>query len=171
MSNLDGFPPIISTNATVLILGTMPGTASLLKQEYYGHPRNAFWPIMNALFAMAPELCYRERKTKLIDNGIAVWDVLQGCKRQGSLDSNIEPASMKINNFEEFFAEYGGIKHVFFNGVVAEKLYQKNVLPALCNRFSFLEYRRLPSTSPAYASLTLAQKTEAWKVITQVNIK
>jgi double-stranded uracil-DNA glycosylase len=171
MSNLDGFPPIVSKNATVLILGTMPGTASLLKQEYYGHPRNAFWPIMNALFAMAPELCYRERKEQLIDNGIAVWDVLQGCKRQGSLDSNIEMASIRTNNFEDFFTEYDGIKHVFFNGAMAEKLFQKYTLATLCNRFSYLDYRRLPSTSPAYASLTLAQKTDAWKIISQVNTK
>lgn len=167
MSNLDGFAPIVSKNATVLILGTMPGAASLLKQQYYGHPRNAFWPIMNTLFAMPAELCYRERKAKLIDNGIAIWDVLQGCKRLGSLDSQIEPASIRINNFEDFFAEYSGIKQVYFNGAMAEKLYQKHSLPALYNRFSYLEYRRLPSTSPAYASLTVVQKTEAWKVITQ----
>ena len=77
MSDIDGFAPIISGNASVLILGTMPSEASLLKQQYYGHPRNAFWPIMSALFASDPELCYRRRKEMLMKNGIAVWDVLK----------------------------------------------------------------------------------------------
>jgi double-stranded uracil-DNA glycosylase len=171
MSNLAGFAPIVSKNAKMLILGTMPGSASLLKQQYYGHPRNAFWPIMNTLFAMPPELCYRERKETLIDNGIALWDVLQACKRRGSLDSNIEMTSIKINNFEEFFAEYYKIKRVFFNGAMAEKLYRKYNLPLLLNRFPCIEYHRLPSTSPAYASLSVIQKAEAWKIITQVNTK
>lgn len=167
MSNLDSFAPIVSKNAKVLILGTMPGAASLMKQQYYGHPRNAFWPIMNALFAMAPELCYVERKQVLINNSIAVWDVLKSCNRPGSLDSKIDMTSIRINQFDAFFAEYSGIKHVYFNGAMAEKLYQKYCSPTLCHPFCYLEYRRLPSTSPAYASLSEAQKTEAWKIIKQ----
>jgi hypoxanthine-DNA glycosylase len=167
MSYFDGFAPIVSENARVLILGTMPGAASLQKQQYYGHPGNAFWPIMNALFAMPAELCYRERKERLSEQGIAVWDVLQGCKRPGSLDSNIDMSSIRINDFENFFADHHGIGLVFFNGAMAEKLYRKYCLPALSARFIYLQYRRLPSTSPAHASLNLAQKTEAWEIIKQ----
>lgn len=171
MSDIEGFEPVVSGNAKVLILGTMPGVASLLRQQYYGHPRNAFWPIMGALFAAEPELGYLLRKNILTGNGIAVWDVLQACNRPGSLDSNIELASIRINNFADFFAEYRHITHVFFNGGMAEKLYKKHIVPVLPQRFSYLEYRRLPSTSPAYASLNLAQKIDAWKVIKQVVVK
>ena len=168
MRKLDSFAPIVSKQAKILILGTMPGTASLQKQQYYGHPRNAFWPIMEALFAINPELCYRDRKAKLTENGIAVWDVLLSCNRRGSLDSQIEKTSIRVNNFADFFTEYNHIKHVFFNGALAESLYRKNSLPTLGNRFSYLHYRRLPSTSPAHASLTVAQKVQAWSVVAQL---
>jgi hypoxanthine-DNA glycosylase len=163
--------PIVSEHSNVLILGTMPGVASLLRQQYYGHPRNAFWPIMGALFGMEPGLCYIERKEALISNGIAVWDVLQSCKRLGSSDSNIKPASIRINDFMSFFAKYNNIKQVFFNGKMAEKVYQQRILPVLNHRFSYLEYHCLPSTSPAYASLKLEQKIEAWKIIKQHVVK
>lgn len=171
MSEINGFAPIVAKNAKVLILGTMPGVASLLRQQYYGHPRNAFWPIMGALLGMSPELDYAQRGKMLIDNGVAVWDVLQGCNRPGSLDSNIALASIRINNFADFFAEYRFIARVFFNGGMAEKLYKKHVIPVLPQQFSYLEYQRLPSTSPAYASLNPAQKMDAWKVIKQVVVK
>jgi len=171
MSEIKGFAPVVSGNAKVLILGSMPSVASLARQQYYGHPRNAFWPIMGALFGAVPELCYQQRKEILMQNGIAVWDVLQGCNRLGSLDSNIKLASIKINDFADFFAEYKLIEQVFFNGAMAEKLYKKHVLPILNQRFSYLEYQRLPSTSPAHASLRLEEKIEAWKVIKRHVVK
>jgi double-stranded uracil-DNA glycosylase len=171
MSNLDGFAPIVSKQAKALILGSMPGAASLLKQQYYGHPRNAFWPIMGALFVMDPELDYFGRKQALINNGIAVWDVLQSCNRLGSLDSQIEMASIITNRFDEFFTEYSAIRYVFFNGAMAEKLYRKYSLPTLSQHFSYLQYRRLPSTSPAHASLNLGQKIEAWQIVKRSMLK
>jgi hypoxanthine-DNA glycosylase len=171
MSAIDGFAPIVSGNARVLILGTMPSEASLLRQQYYGHPRNAFWPIMSELFGSDPGLCYQRRKELLINNGIAVWDVLESCHRLGSLDSNIKLATIRANDFTGFFSEYKGIKRVFFNGRMAEKLYQKRVLPILNHRFSYLQYQCLPSTSPANASLKFEQKIEAWKVIKQHVVK
>ena len=171
MTAIDGFAPIVSGNARVLILGTMPSEASLLRQQYYGHPRNAFWPIMGALLDFAPDLCYQRRKALLMDNGLAVWDVLQSCHRLGSLDANIKLATIKPNDFAGFFAEYAGIKRVFFNGKTAEQLYQKRILPTLKHRFSYLEYQCLPSTSPAYAALKIEQKIEAWKAIKQSMVK
>lgn len=171
MSDITGFAPVVSGDAKVLILGTMPSVASLARQQYYGHPKNAFWPIMGVLFGAAPELGYQQRKEILMANAIAVWDVLQGCKRLGSLDSNIKPESIKINDFAAFFAEHEFIEHVFFNGAMAEKLYKKHVLPTLNHRFSYLEYQRLPSTSPAHASLRLEEKIEAWKVIQRHVVK
>jgi hypoxanthine-DNA glycosylase len=171
MSDIDGFAPIVSGNASVLILGTMPSEASLLRQQYYGHPRNAFWPIMSVLFSSDPELCYQRRKEVLIENRVAVWDVLRSCSRVGSSDSNINLATIVTNDFMDFFTEYKCIKRVFFNGRMAEKLYQKRILPTLNHRFSYLECQCLPSTSPAYASLKFEQKIEAWKVIKQHVVK
>jgi hypoxanthine-DNA glycosylase len=149
----------------------MPSEASLLRQQYYGHSRNAFWSIMSALFGLDPACCFQRRKEVLIENGIAVWDVLQSCNRLGSLDSNIKLATIRTNDFAGFFTEYKGIKRVFFNGRMAEQLYQKRVLPTLNHRFSYLEYQCLPSTSPTYASLKFEQKIEAWKLIKQPVVK
>jgi double-stranded uracil-DNA glycosylase len=171
MSAISGFAPIVSSDAKVLILGTMPSEASLLRQQYYGHPRNAFWPIMSALFDSDPALCYQRRKEILMENGIAVWDVLRSCNRLGSLDSKIKLATISTNDLAGFFFEYKGIMRVFFNGRMAEKLYQRRILPTLNHRFSYLDYECLPSTSPANASLNLEQKIEAWKVIKQHVVK
>lgn len=171
MSDIEGFAPIVSGDSSVLILGTIPSETSLLRQQYYGHSRNAFWPIMSALFGSYHGLCYQRRKETLMENGIAVWDVLQSCHRLGSLDSNIELATLKTNDFDAFFTEYQCIKGVFFNGRMAEKLYQKRILPTLNHRFSYLEYQCLPSTSPAYASLKFEQKLDAWKAIKQHVVK
>jgi double-stranded uracil-DNA glycosylase len=171
MSDIDGFAPIVSSNASVLILGTMPSEASLSRQQYYGHPRNAFWPIMSALFASNPGLCYLRRKEMLMENGIALWDVLKSCNRLGSLDSKIKLATIRTNDLASFFNEYKGVKRVFFNGRMAEKLYQNRILPTFSHRFFYLDYQCLPSTSPAYASLNLEQKLDAWKVIKQHVVK
>jgi double-stranded uracil-DNA glycosylase len=171
MPAIAGFAPIVTGNASVLILGSIPSEASLLRQQYYGHPRNAFWPIMGALFDSDPELSYQRRKEMLMKNGIAVWDVLQSCNRLGSLDSSIELATIRTNDFTGFFTEYKYIKKVFFNGRMAEKLYQKWILPTLNHGFSYLEYHCLPSTSPTHASLNFEQKIEAWKVIKQHVVK
>ncbi|MGZ8165681.1 MAG: DNA-deoxyinosine glycosylase [Methylobacter sp.] len=172
MSDIEGFAPIVSPNASLLILGSMPGAVSLLKQQYYGHPGNAFWPIMGALFAAYPELDYQQqRKEILLENGVAVWDVLQSCKRLGSLDSNIKLSSITINDFTSFFNEYQLIKRVYFNGGMAEKIYKKHILPTLNKCFSYLQYQRLPSTSPAFALFRLEQKIAAWEVIKQDMIK
>lgn len=171
MTIINGFAPIVSKSARVLILGSMPSTTSLAKQQYYGHPKNAFWQVMGALVGARPELDYQQRKQILIDHHIAVWDVLQSCIRPGSLDSNIDMDSIEVNDFVDFFSEYRSIKRVFFNGGAAEKVFNKQVLPKLDNRFGYLEYQRLPSTSPAHAGRTLEQKINAWKVILQPVVK
>ncbi|MCX7099758.1 MAG: DNA-deoxyinosine glycosylase [Methylococcales bacterium] len=171
MSAVEGFPPIVSDNAHSLILGTMPSVSSLLKHQYYGHPKNAFWPIMEALFGDQTVLNYLQRKELLMKNQVALWDVLQSCQRVGSMDAKINPASVKANDFVGLFAAHPGIKRVFFNGKVAEKLYRKNVLPNLAAHFSYLEYHCLPSTSPAFATLKFVQKLEAWKIINQSMVK
>lgn len=171
MSVITGFPPIAAPTARLLILGTMPSVASLQKQHYYAHPHNAFWPIMGALFDFEPGLDYTLRQQTLINNHIAVWDVLQSCRRPGSLDADIELASLMTNDYRWFFSQHPYIKHLFFNGKMAEKLYRQHVLPDIVTHYPDLSYHLLPSTSPAFATLKLAQKLEAWKLINQLVVK
>lgn len=167
-TRITGFPPIAAANAHVLILGSMPSETSLRKAQYYGHQRNAFWPIMGELFGALPELDYQVRKQILMQNGVAVWDVLKSCMREGSMDADIALSSIETNDFALFFNNHPKIKSVFFNGETARKVYLKRVLPNLDGRYGLLAYHRLPSTSPAYATMKLAQKVDAWKVIKQM---
>jgi len=164
MSHIHSFTPIASAGSRVLILGSMPGVASLHAAQYYAHPRNAFWPIMGQLLGFAPAVGYRHRVAALKNSRIAVWDVLQSCIRQGSGDDSIDDESIVVNNFNAFFARHRQVERVFFNGMKAESSFRRLVLPYL-ERTGF-RLKRLPSTSPAHASLTLAQKFEAWQAVT-----
>ena len=164
MNNIVGLNPIARINATILVLGSMPGDISLQKQEYYGHQRNAFWPIMFSLFSRGIDINdYTQRKKLLIVNKIAVWDVIQSCYRTGSLDSAIQMDDLNVNNFYQFFTRHQKIKKVCFNGAKAENIYAKFVLPNIKEHFKHFEYARLPSTSQAHAAMSLQDKTQAWK--------
>jgi len=168
---LVGFKPIIASDAKILILGSMPSTTSIDLQQYYAHPRNAFWQIMSALLNDNPEQSYSSRIKWLMINKIAVWDVLQHCQRTGSLDANINFTTAKNNDFNHLYSDHPSIKHVFFNGKLAEKHYKQHILPTLDKQYTYLDYHYLPSTSPAYAALKLEQKIEAWKAIKQSMVK
>lgn len=163
MSHVHSFAPIADASARVLILGSMPGRISLEKQQYYAHPRNAFWPLMGELFGVPPELDYDERLRCLQQQHIAVWDVLKLCTREGSLDSAIVESSIECNDFASLFERCPGIKQVFFNGAKAEATYRRYVAPVLST--PEIRFRRLPSTSPAHASLDLSAKLSAWKIV------
>lgn len=163
MKTLTGFAPIASIESKILILGSVPGAQSIQKSQYYGHPRNAFWPIMAALFNELTGKDYEARRCVLAQRGIAVWDVIQSCTRNGSLDANIETTSIKPNDFHDFFSEHPNIKTIFFNGATAEKLFKTYVLPKSGQRVAEFVYQRLPSTSPAHANLTLEEKIQIWK--------
>lgn len=166
---IEGFAPIVDEQSRLLVLGSMPSVESLRKQQYYGHGRNAFWPIMMQLFNGPPDAGYDLRKQIVLANHIAVWDVLKSCRRPGSLDSKIESDSIISNDFAAFFAKYARIKGVFFNGAAAEKMYRKYVLATLKEEFANLPCTRLPSTSPAHAAMSLQQKTEYWRVLAEVS--
>jgi hypoxanthine-DNA glycosylase len=163
MSTIHSFAPIENENARILILGSMPGVASLRAAEYYAHPRNLFWRMMGTLISLDPESAYEQRILALISVRIALWDVLHSCTRDGSLDANIDKASQAPNDFHSFFAGHINITHVFFNGSVAEQIFRREVLPDL--KLPHIEYLRLPSTSPANASLTFEQKHMAWNAV------
>ncbi len=160
--------PIAQTDARVLILGSMPGKLSLAQQQYYAHPRNGFWKIIAHLFGFNVDLHYADKLLALQQHKLALWDVIQCCERQGSLDSNISNASIISNDFASFFAQHPCIQHIFFNGSCAYQAYHKRVLPQLAEQWQTLAGTRLPSTSPAMASLTFEQKLSAWSVIKHV---
>lgn len=164
MSRLEGFPPIAAADAHTLILGSMPGAASLAAGEYYAHPRNGFWTIVCAVLGIDATLPYAERARGFAERGYALWDVLGACRRQGSLDARIEADSIEVNDFAGFFAAHPHIERVFFNGTTAEACFRRHVAPGLGVRFG-VDCRRLPSTSPANASITYAAKLAAWQEI------
>lgn len=161
MARVRSFPPLSSASAHTLILGTMPGTASLRVREYYAHPRNAFWGIAGAMLGFDPDLPYPMRCARLIDAGFAVWDVLRSCERPGSLDASIEGGSVVANDFRGFLSQHPRVARVFFNGSQAEALYRRHVLGTFEPRAP-LTFMRLPSTSPAHASLSFAAKARVW---------
>lgn len=165
-----GFPPISDKKARVLILGSMPGVASLDAQQYYAHPRNAFWPIVFAILANsdAPIFSlpqYRQRTELLQSRGIALWDVLQTCYREGSLDSSIQESSIVANDFLTLFRKTPDLRAVFFNGAKAEHSFHKFIQADINQEFGHLSFARLPSTSPAHASLSIHEKLKKWRQI------
>lgn len=165
MTHVHGFPPVEDSTASILILGSMPGKESLRAGQYYAHPRNAFWKIMGELVGAFPSLPYQSRIQILKSAGIALWDVLDSCQRHSSLDSDIVKATITANDCKSFFAAHPNITQVFFNGLMAEKFFRRHVLPLL--EPLTLHYQRLPSTSPAHASLSYEQKLQAWEVVTR----
>ncbi len=163
MPRVESFPPIAPRDATTLILGSMPGEASLRAGQYYAHPRNHFWPILGELVGFDPAAPYARRVRALGGARIAVWDVLQSCVREGSLDSAIDDGTLVPNDFAAFLRGHPQVARVFFNGAKAEASYRRYVLSSVAARQ--MSYRRLPSTSPANASQSYARKLAAWRAI------
>lgn len=157
-----GFAPLAGAGAQTLILGSMPGVASLEAQQYYAFSRNAFWKIMGDLFDAGPQLDYPQRLEKLVLNRIALWDVIATCHRPGSLDSAIRESDLTTNDFGGFFQQYPEINRICFNGQKAADLFMKKVHPQLDAHY---QYITLPSTSPAHASKNYIQKLQEWSVI------
>ena len=156
---VQGLAPVLPRLPRLLILGSMPGKVSLEQQQYYAHPRNAFWPIMAALLGDTPGMSYVQRCRMLEEGGIAVWDVLGSCQRQGSLDADIVPGSERINDIPALAGRHPGLRAIALNGGKAHALYRRHVQ----NRMpSPLPALRLPSTSPAHASMTMADKMKIW---------
>ena len=159
------FPPVSRPDAEILILGSMPGIASLEAAEYYAHPRNAFWPIMGELFDAGPDLAYEARLEKLRDSRIALWDVYAACERPGSLDSAIVDGTAEVNDFAAFLTEHAAIHAICCNGSKAHDAFRRRVLPTLTSRMSGTALHRLPSTSPANAGMSHQHKLAAWREV------
>ena len=154
-----GFPPVARIDARILVLGSLPSRRSLEAGEYYAHPRNTFWPIMAELAGAGGS--YNERCGTLIDQRVALWDVLAEAPRPGSLDADIQTAAAAPNDFCAFFGKHRQIVRIGFNGQTAARLFEK-LVPTEC-RAMIAEYRILPSTSPAYAAMPYAAKLSAWR--------
>ena len=165
MSSARGFPPVASEDAEILILGSMPGKRSLQVQQYYAHPKNAFWWIMEELFRLSADSPYEQRLQLLIRNRIALWDLVATCNRPGSLDTSIDEASIVVNDFSSFYRQHPRIRSVFFNGAKAEQSYRRYVTPSLKDWQQKIYLHRLPSTSPANAGLTPSMKLEQWRLV------
>jgi TDG/mug DNA glycosylase family protein len=156
-----GFEPIVGREPRALVLGTAPSELSLEKGQYYAHPRNDFWRIMEALFSGGRPLAYAERVEMLKQSDVALWDVLREADRVGSLDANIKRPVP--NDIAGLLRDYPSIRAVFFNGAAAERLFSAHVSSSLSD--STLRSVRLPSTSPANASISFALKRVAWDAV------
>lgn len=161
MSRVTSFSPIADPSARVLLLGSMPGVLSLKANQYYAHPRNAFWRIMSSIYGFSADAPYETRVENLTASGVALWDVLHACVRVGSLDSAIEAGSRIPNDFPAFFQQHPDIKLVCFNGSEADQSFRRYVLPHLNTRD--ITFVRLPSSSPAHA-VSFEKKVAAWRV-------
>lgn len=159
------FAPVADRRARLLILGSMPGIASLDAGQYYAHPRNGFWPLLESLWDIPSAAGYAARTSAVRRAGIAIWDVLASCRRRSSLDSDIDPDSVVVNDFAGFFRTHPGIRTVAFNGGTAALLFRRHVLASLPAPYRDLPLLQLPSTSPANARLTLADKQRAWSAL------
>jgi hypoxanthine-DNA glycosylase len=157
-----GFDPITGKDARIVILGTLPGDRSLEVQQYYADPGNALWPIVQQLFGIDRKLNCDEIKQCLIENRIAIWDVLEQAERNGSQDNKIIPKTKKANDFLRFFAAHPSITDVFFNGKLPKKYFDKLVTPKL--KDSPRLNAPLPSTSGANTHCKREKKVELWTV-------
>jgi hypoxanthine-DNA glycosylase len=164
MMPVHSFDPISDAASRVLILGSMPGKVSLRAGQYYAHPQNAFWKVLGALFDFEPGFSYEGRIASLREHRIALWDVMQSCVRKTSLDSDIAESSIVSNPFAGFLRDHPEIHTICFNGAKAEASWRKHVLPQL-PQVDGIAYHRLPSTSPANASISYNDKVKAWEIL------
>lgn len=152
---LTGLPPVLGPGTRLLVLGSFPGARSLAQQQYYGHPQNQFWKILSTLWQCdLVALDYPERLHQLQQHGLGLWDVYASCERQGSLDSAIRQP--QVNDLASLRQRCPSLCAIAHNG--GESWRHARHTQALG-----LPVWRLPSTSPANASQTLAHKLAAWR--------
>lgn len=163
MTRSAGFAPVSGPGARVLVLGSLPGVRSLRDGEYFAHPRNAFWDIVEELLGIPRALPYAERTARLVEARVALWDVLHSSIRPGSLDTSIDLQSAEPNDFAAFFASQPGLRLVAFNGRKAAELFERLVRPGLAPVPPPCE--TLPSTSPAHAAMPYREKLRRWSLV------
>lgn len=162
---INSFAPVEPDEARLLIIGSMPGKASLNAHQYYAHPRNAFWPILGHWLGFDATLPYEQRLAQLTRHQIGLWDALYQCERPSSLDADILTTSIVPNDFAGWFARHPNTRAVLCNGAAAYDHYRKKALPTLSAADQARPVHKLPSTSPAHASLSVAQKRDSWRIL------
>ncbi len=149
--------PIYNKESEILILGSFPSVKSRETGFFYGHPQNRFWKVTAAVFGAEVPTTIEEKKTFLLANHIAVWDVIHSCDIVGSSDSSIRNV---VANDLNVILQSADIRQIYVNGKKAEELYNKYIYPQIQR-----EAICLPSTSPANAAWSVERLTEAWKHI------
>lgn len=146
---------MLARHTRLVVLGSFPGLASLAAQQYYGHPRNHFWPLVGAIWGIdLVAMTYRQRLAEVRRRGLGIWDVYAACRREGSLDTAIEAAEM--NDFTQLLLRAPALQWVAHNGGESARALAR--LQALG-----LSTVRLPSSSPANASWSFERKLAAWR--------
>jgi hypoxanthine-DNA glycosylase len=160
---LTGLAPLVSSRTRLLILGSFPGVASLAAQQYYGHPQNHFWKILQVIWPDGPlgtaSDSYQKRSEWLLSKNIGVWDVYASCEREGSLDSRIRLP--ELNDFASLARLCPALQAVAHNG--GESFKHAPVVARLLP--PGVAFHKLPSTSPANASWSFARKLAAWREV------
>lgn len=159
---LQGLPSQVDVQCRVLVLGSMPGAASLQQARYYAHPRNRFWPVMGALCGFDPQLGYAQRLERIRQAGVGLWDVIGQCRRRGSLDADIVRGSEIPNPLPELIAGLPRLAAIACNGATAAQAFRRHVQPALPAEATALPVLALPSTSPANAAWSLPRLLQEW---------
>ena len=157
MEQIHTIAPVFDENSRILILGSFPSVKSRETQFFYGHPQNRFWKTLAAVTGNACPQTIEEKKEFLLDNRIAVWDVIKSCDIEGSADSSIK--NVVPNDFTEIL-QTAGIRRIYANGTTSYNLYKK-----YCEKVTNREIIKLPSTSPANAQFSLERLISAWSVI------
>jgi TDG/mug DNA glycosylase family protein len=153
---LEGLAPVVAADTRLVVLGSFPGVASLVAQQYYGHPRNAFWALVGAVIGVDLRvLAYAERLDALRAHGVGLWDVIARAERQGSLDAAIRNETH--NPLVDLVASLPRLTTIAFNGGTAARLGRRE-LKAVADRFELID---LPSSSPAH-TLAFDDKLRAW---------
>lgn len=152
---LHGLPPVITPQTRLLVLGSFPGVASLQAQQYYGHPRNHFWPLLGAIWGVdLMAMPYAQRLAQARERGLGLWDVYASCRRLGSLDQAIQ--APVLNDLASLTQRAPGLRLVAHNG--GESARAMKAVAALG-----WPVLRLPSSSPANASWSFDRKLAAWQ--------
>jgi double-stranded uracil-DNA glycosylase len=160
VARVQSFAPVIGERPRILILGSMPGVASLDAVQYYAHPRNAFWPIMAELFRIDASVDYAQRIAQISEAPVILWDTLRRCYRPGSLDASIARDSVEANDIPALLEEYSGVRVVACNGASSANYFRKLVSARISPSIELLQ---MPSTSPANAAMNFEQKLAAWR--------
>ncbi len=155
------FAPVVNAHCTTLILGSLPGDESLRQVQYYAHPRNAFWRILCDVFAPDQPFAedYAARCALALQHGVALWDVIGAAEREGSLDTAIRNPA--VNDFATFLRAHPSIHKICLNGGKAEQLFKRHCKDIMAD--PHITVIALPSTSPANAKMTFAEKRTLWQ--------